>query len=85
MLIKPIAQQDNIVINKQGVYAKTYLASRKLAKKEAKKAATAKKKAELMAVKKVDAVAAKLNKAKTAEKLAMKNKLLKAEANMKKS
>lgn len=55
-----------------------------MAKKKAKKAATAAKKAEFAAAKKTDAAAAKLKKAKAAKKRAIKKKVLKAEANMKK-
>lgn len=84
MSIEPAAQPHNTAINMQEVNAKTELPLRRLAKKEAKKTATAAKKAEFAAAKKTDAAAARLKKAKAAEKRAIKKKVLKAEANMKK-
>lgn len=55
-----------------------------MAKKEAKKAAIAAKKAELAVAKNANTIIAKLKKVKATEKLAIKKKVLKAEANMKK-
>lgn len=49
MLIDAPSQHGNTVINMEGVNVKTDLASRKLTKKETKKAATAARKAELVA------------------------------------
>lgn len=68
----------------QGVNIKTNLALRKLAKKEAKKAATTARIIELVAVKKMNAITVKLRKAKVAEKFAIKKKALKAKVDMKK-
>ena len=84
VLVEPPAQPYNTAINTQKVNTKIKLPSRRLAEKEARKAATAAKKAELVATKKADAVAAKLKKAKAAEKRAIEKKALKAEADMKK-
>lgn len=82
--VEPPAQPYNTAINTQEVNAKTELPSRRLAKRKARKAATAAKKAELTETKKADAAAAKLKKAEAAEKRAIKKKALKAEADMKK-
>ena len=82
MPVKPLAQPHNTAINTQEVNAKPKLPSRRLAEKEARKAATAAKKAELAAAKKADVAAAKLKKAKAAEKRAIGKKALKAEADM---
>lgn len=69
----------------QGVNAKIGLASRKLANKKAKKAATTANKVELAAIKTKDTVIAKLKKVKAAKKLAIEKKLLKTVADMKKN
>lgn len=84
MLIKSFTQQDNIIRNIQGVNAKTNLASRKLAKKKAKKAVTTVKKAELMTAKKIDVIVTKLRKAEMVEKLVVEKKTLKTEVDIKK-
>lgn len=55
-----------------------------MVKREARKTATAAKKAGLAAAKKADADAAKLKKVEVAEKCAIEKKVLKAEADMKK-
>ncbi len=84
MLIELIAQQDNIIINMQGVNAKTDLSSKKLVEKKAKKVATTANKVELAGAKKTNNETAKLKMAKAAKKLAIKKKLLKTAADMKK-
>ena len=55
-----------------------------MAKKEAKKAATAVKKVKLVEAKKTDIVTTKLKKAKIVEKLAIKKKILKIKVDIKK-
>lgn len=82
--VEPPAQPHNTAINTQEINSKTKLPSRRLAKKKARKAATAAKKAEFTAAKKADAAVAKLKKAEAAEKCAIEKKALKAEADMKK-
>lgn len=55
-----------------------------MAKRKARKVATAAKKAEFVAAKKADATSAKLKKVEDAKKYAIEKTALKTEANMKK-